>query len=490
MAFNPHVIEISSFMAACQSNLDGARLERVFIPKHQNFQPEYLTDELCFQWYSRENRDFFIYTLFKPNSILLGFSHSKELSKSSTKAHLSPFMQLVKKLLEGKKLIRATQSAGERALTFQFGPIGEETTLKMLLIPARPTLWLEDKDGQLLGSTRWNQSEAPSLNQQSTPKLVRPEIRSFYDFKDKVDDCRYAAFLSEVHFADRLKRAKSSLEKMESKVRKALTLQHKASDRTDRSDSYLRYAELLKANLHEIAQHRGAEVIVTDWSTMETHKIPLVLGLNAIDSAQIYFQKAKDQSRKQAATLERIESLKRESERLQQHLRELDQINALEWQALSELEQKAQLGEGNAVKRSSKDSALREWSQFYSQEKLPILVGRSKSENLNLTMRVARGNDLWFHLQGLPSPHVVVSLQAKQSASLDTLLDAAVLCLYFSKYRDSEGTFEVDYTFRKYVKRIPGSDEVSYTQNKTLSVKRDDLRLKRLLNTTNPQTSA
>jgi predicted ribosome quality control (RQC) complex YloA/Tae2 family protein len=111
-----------------------------------------------------------------------------------------------------------------------------------------------------------------------------------------------------------------------------------------------------------------------------------------------------------------------------------------------------------------------------------ILAGRSVTENLELTFKVARGNDLWFHVRGLKSAHVIVILPPKKTASLDTLLDAAQVCRVLSGYKNM-GKIEVDYTQRKYVKRIKGSSLVSYTQNKTLVVENDIARIDRVFKT-------
>jgi predicted ribosome quality control (RQC) complex YloA/Tae2 family protein len=118
--------------------------------------------------------------------------------------------------------------------------------------------------------------------------------------------------------------------------------------------------------------------------------------------------------------------------------------------------------------------------RFESREGLMILVGKSRDENLELTFKHARGNDLWLHVRGRPGAHVVIPLTSGRSASLETLLDAAALAIHYSGGANW-GKTEVDYTFKKYVKRIRDSTEASYTNNKTLVVEPQPERLKRLL---------
>jgi predicted ribosome quality control (RQC) complex YloA/Tae2 family protein len=76
----------------------------------------------------------------------------------------------------------------------------------------------------------------------------------------------------------------------------------------------------------------------------------------------------------------------------------------------------------------------------------------------------------------------VIPVPTGKSVPLETLLDAAVLTVYFSG-GEKWGKTEVDYTFKKYVKRIKDSSEASYTNNKTLLIKPDAERRKRLLAT-------
>ena len=81
-----------------------------------------------------------------------------------------------------------------------------------------------------------------------------------------------------------------------------------------------------------------------------------------------------------------------------------------------------------------------------------IIVGRSPRENVEVTFRLARPDDLWFHARGIPGSHVV--LQAPPGAAPgDSDLDAAAdLAAQHSRARTAPRV-EVDYTERKYVRR-------------------------------------
>jgi len=100
-----------------------------------------------------------------------------------------------------------------------------------------------------------------------------------------------------------------------------------------------------------------------------------------------------------------------------------------------------------------------------------VLVGRSPRNNAELTFRIARPNDLWFHARGVPGAHVVLRIDSARPPTAGELERAAELAAYHSKARAS-ALVPVDYTPRKNVRKqqnaLPGL--VWYTNAKTLDV--------------------
>ncbi len=101
-----------------------------------------------------------------------------------------------------------------------------------------------------------------------------------------------------------------------------------------------------------------------------------------------------------------------------------------------------------------------------------VYVGRSPHGNADLTFRVARPDDLWFHARATPGAHVVLHVDAARAPHADELLRAAELAAYHSKARESEKV-AVDYTERKHVRRQRNAPPglVWYTNARTLTVK-------------------
>ena len=100
-----------------------------------------------------------------------------------------------------------------------------------------------------------------------------------------------------------------------------------------------------------------------------------------------------------------------------------------------------------------------------------IYVGRSPRGNADLTFRIARPDDLWFHARATPGAHVVLQVGTGRRATDAELRRAAALAAYHSKASASEKV-SVDYTERKHVRRQQNAPPglVWYTHARTLLV--------------------
>jgi predicted ribosome quality control (RQC) complex YloA/Tae2 family protein len=106
-----------------------------------------------------------------------------------------------------------------------------------------------------------------------------------------------------------------------------------------------------------------------------------------------------------------------------------------------------------------------------------IFVGRSPLENAELTFRVARPDDLWFHARGQPGAHVILQRDDRREAPEEDVLTAAQLAAAHSKGRSS-AKVTVDYTPRKHVRKRPNAAPglVFYTNAKSVLVEPRDLQ--------------
>jgi len=95
-----------------------------------------------------------------------------------------------------------------------------------------------------------------------------------------------------------------------------------------------------------------------------------------------------------------------------------------------------------------------------------IMLGRDERENIYL-LENSKASDFWFHLQGIPSSHVIVSC-TKKTIPENIIQEAAKICAKFSL--DSTGVFRVDYTQRRNVK-IQTKANVLYNPYSTTVIK-------------------
>ncbi len=81
-----------------------------------------------------------------------------------------------------------------------------------------------------------------------------------------------------------------------------------------------------------------------------------------------------------------------------------------------------------------------------------IFVGRSPRENNEVTFKIARPDDLWFHARGIPGSHVV--LQPPPGGAVDDAdLDAAADLAARHSRAAQAPRVEIDFTERKYVRK-------------------------------------
>ncbi len=155
-------------------------------------------------------------------------------------------------------------------------------------------------------------------------------------------------------------------------------------------------------------------------------------------------------------------------------------------EALPRIEKEARrIGAGPRPQRPPRRRGEEEavpYRTFRSQAGLAILVGRGAAENDQLTVRVARGNDLWLHARGRPGAHVVLRLPKGAAPDQESLLDAAHLAAHFSDAR-GEAAPEIVYTRAKHVRKVRGAapGAVTFSQERAMALRVEPARVERLL---------
>jgi hypothetical protein len=120
--------------------------------------------------------------------------------------------------------------------------------------------------------------------------------------------------------------------------------------------------------------------------------------------------------------------------------------------------------------------------RYRTSDGLEVWVGRSAAGNDHLTTRLARGNDLFLHVEASPGSHVVLRMAGRKEAPQESLLEAAELAVHFSKQRNAaRATLHVAPI--KDVRKPRGSKPglVQVLRGRSLALRRDAARLARVL---------
>lgn len=133
-------------------------------------------------------------------------------------------------------------------------------------------------------------------------------------------------------------------------------------------------------------------------------------------------------------------------------------------------------------KRVQKAAPRRPYLRFVSAAGTEILVGRNARDNDELTLRVARGNDLWLHTADTPGSHVILRVEKNREPLDEDVLDAAHLAVQYSPLKGARRA-DVHVAHRKLVHKRKGSPPglVHLSGGRTRSVRLEPARLERLL---------
>ncbi len=101
-----------------------------------------------------------------------------------------------------------------------------------------------------------------------------------------------------------------------------------------------------------------------------------------------------------------------------------------------------------------------------------VLAGKNDQDNDQLSLRIAKANDWWFHVKGLPGSHVVLQVPAGAKADNATLKAAAAVAAWHSKKRESRQV-AVSCTQARYVTKPRGAKPgtVEIRKEKVLKVR-------------------
>jgi predicted ribosome quality control (RQC) complex YloA/Tae2 family protein len=512
--------ELEHYCAWIRPKIQGAYIDRVIVPDRPRFPLGFLKGEWALRIEAKKESHVLICSV-RAQKPSLHYQPGKG-PKAAPEGTRSPFDLALSKHIRGARILDLRTLPKERIALLWLtaegrSPDTERLALVLKLIPAQPEALLVKVKGPFesnqLPSSPWS-----ILARSKTIRLEKADLFSLPDTSRAPPEMPIRASLLgekgtqpdqyhsiiETHLQEEAwqERLQESQKRLRELLRHAETRSRQSTQSAQEAESeptWKRWGDLLKAHLFAAPpiqwkgkpDQKGSTAFrkVTEWETEKQIEIPCDPKISdAQQQVEKFYTLARRQQRRLSEALERSASFQAQAQKIQESLQQVPSYP--NWTELEAYEKSAGIhrkltqSEAAAGKKTTGKSAFssRSWSgkSFVSKEGFPIWVGKTKEENLELTFKHARGNDIWMHIKGRPGAHVVVPVPSGKSASLETLLDAAQLTLFYSGAQNW-GKTEVDYTFKKHVKRIRDSSEASYTQNKTLIVQSDPERLKRLL---------
>jgi predicted ribosome quality control (RQC) complex YloA/Tae2 family protein len=420
------------------------------------------------------------------------------------------FAQYLRAHYEGARLAAVAVEGEDRQLRLRFrGAEGERSLLLSLLGP-RSNLYALDAEDRVTAALRplaetrrdlalggpWRSPPGgpPSAGEDRFAEV--PDAELLLEVER-----RFAAAAEQAEEADLGRRIASALRKQRASLEKKLALLEQDLAAQAEAEQLAKQGELLKAHLREVKAGQSA-VTLADFATGEPVEVALDPKLSPSANLDAIFKrarKAEKRARKAAAdegaVRERIAALgaleaearaaaggtgealaafaaRPELERL---LARFAPAPAAAVAPEAPRKRVFRLGKAELPARLAP-------KVYETADGLEIWVGKNDDGNDVLTTRLARGNDLFFHLEGSPGSHVILRTEGRSDPPSESLLDAAELAVEFSKAKHATRA-SVHVAAVKDVSKPPGTKPglVYVHRGRTLQLRRDPKRLERVL---------
>lgn len=394
---------------------------------------------------------------FSQNSYRTLLPGSTYIAPPSTES-LNPFTIKDEKLFE----ILQTQETTAKNLQSLFQGLGRDTAneLEKILVSDKLSTFrnfFSQETKPCLTETSF--SPVPFANQVGEPFTSLSDLLDTY-YKDKAERDRVKQQASEL-----IRRVENELQKNRHKLKK----QEKELLATDNAEEFRQKGELLTTFLHQVPNDQD-QVILDNYYTNQPITIALDKALTPNQNAQRYFKRY--QKLKEAVKY--LTDLIEETKATILYLESVETVlNQAGLEEIAEIrEELIQTGFIRRKQREKIQKRKKPEQYLASDGKTIIYVGRNNLQNEELTFKMARKEELWFHAKDIPGSHVVISGNLDPSDEVKT--DAAELAAYFSQGRLSN-LVQVDMIEVKKLNKPTGGKPgfVTYTGQKTLRVTPD-----------------
>ncbi|MCT3086907.1 fibronectin/fibrinogen-binding protein [Lactococcus lactis] len=315
-----------------------------------------------------------------------------------------------------------------------------------------------------------------------TPSIYPNDTFSSLKLADEFVSFDSLSEMLDTYYADKAERdrvkqvAASVIKKIQNELKKnrdKLKKQERELLATDNAEIFRQKGELLNTFLNQVPNDK-ASVTLENYYTNEPIEIALNPALSPVQNAQRYFHRY--QKLKQAVKFlgEQIAKTKETIHYLESVESNLENADVAEIADIRE--ELIQTGYIKQKYRNKKQKMLPP-EKYQAEDGTIILVGKNNLQNEQVSFKLSRRGDLWFHVKDIPGSHVLITGNANPSD--ETITFAGELAAYFSKARYSN-LVQVDVLDVKKLHKPTGTAPgfVTYDREKTIRVTPDESVIK------------
>ena len=308
------------------------------------------------------------------------------------------------------------------------------------------------------------------------------EILQYGDFMEETRCGSFSQlldrFYTQTDRAERMRQKSQTLRKtvttLHERVLRKLELQRRERDSTLNREQLRRMGDIVTANLHAITRGqallRAENFYEADAPLIE---IPLKPELSPQqNAAKFYKEYAKAKTAEKILT-QQLAQGEAEAEYL---AAVLDELSRAESEAdLAEIRQELEAGGYLRPADRKKQPKLppSKPMEFVSGDGYRIFVGRNNRQNDQLSMKTARKDDLWLHIQKFHGTHVIIACAGMRPPDR-TVTEAAMLAAFYSQAKNGQNV-PVDVTQVRNLRKPSGAKPgvVVYDRYQTVIVTPD-----------------
>ena len=490
-----------NFLMNLRKHLTGAKIEKIYnIPYDRIIVFELLTKN---DLKDEENLKLYIELMGKYSNIVLTDNEDKILSAIKTLSFDSRTRQILpglkyelplvkdnfclndaKNIKKSLQAFNDTENTLEKYLCSVLKGISPATAKEILLQSNILNNKLNEQDISNLSTTISNFDNYSKNNifdpciiyDDNGPKDVFPFVyKNALGTVEKFNTLNLA-FAAYYNKKDNLKRLdekskpiKNVVKNNISRLIKKIELLNEKLYECEKKDEFNLSGELITANIYRIKPSDETLICENYYDNNNEILIKLDKNLSPAKNAQSYYKKYYKLKTGEVYAKAQLD----ESKKLLDYFLSIEYSlnNCIQLSELEEIKEELTI-EGFIPKSKAKRKKVEPAYKFieYNIEGFRIIAGKNNLQNDYITFKIAKPTDIWLHAKNTHGSHVLI-IADKNTVPKNVIKFAAELAAFYSKGAQSLKC-EVDYAFKKYVKKPSGSKPgfVSYNNYETVNI--------------------